>query len=104
MHVEEMLERYIVALVTATRRLEAIDASWRDYLIAGASPRASIALLRAASALAYLRGRDYVIPEDIMEMVPDVLRHRIVTGYAARADKVTPDHILRRILEHVPVP
>lgn len=73
-HVEDMLERYIVSLIAATRALETIDENWRDYLIAGASPRASIALLRAASALAYLRGRDYVTPEDIMAMAPDVLQ------------------------------
>ena len=103
-HVEEMLERYIVSLVTATRALETIDTTWCNYLVAGASPRASIALLRAASALAYLRGRDYVIPEDIMEMAPDVLRHRIVLAYAARAENIMPDDIVRRVLEHVPVP
>jgi MoxR-like ATPase len=103
-HVEEMLERYIVALVTATRELGSIEPKWQDYLVAGASPRASIALLRSASALAYLRGREYVTPEDIMDMAPDVLRHRFVTGYAARADNVSPDDMVRRILEHVPVP
>jgi len=103
-HVEEMLERYIVSLVTATRELETIDDKWRDYLIAGASPRASIALLRASSALAYLRGRDYVIPEDIMALAPDVLRHRIVLAYAARADDIGPDDIIKRLLEHVAVP
>jgi len=103
-HVEDMLERYIVSLITATRALETIDENWRDYLIAGASPRASIALLRAASALAYLRGRDYVTPEDIMAMAPDVLRHRMVLAFAARADNVSPDYMIQRILEHVPVP
>ena len=103
-HVEDMLERYIVSLIAATRALETIDENWRDYLIAGASPRASIALLRAASALAYLRGRDYVTPEDIMAMAPDVLRHRMVLAFAARADNVSPDYMIQRILEHVPVP
>ena len=103
-HVEEMLERYVVALVGTTRALGAVDPEWADYLIAGASPRASIALLRAAAALAYLGGRDHVIPEDIRAMAPDVLRHRLVLGYAARAAGVDADAIVRRILDHVPVP
>jgi MoxR-like ATPase len=103
-HVEEMLERYIVALVSATRDLGSIDKQWQDYLIAGASPRASIGLLRTASALAYLRGQEFVTPEVILEIAPDVLRHRIVLGYAARASGVTADDIIQRILEHVPVP
>lgn len=103
-HVEEMLERYIVALVSATRDLGAIQKQWQDYLVAGASPRASIGLLRTASALAYLRGQEFVTPEVIMEIAPDVLRHRIVLGYAARASGVTADDIIQRILEHVPVP
>lgn len=103
-HVAEMLERYIVAVVAATRDLQSMDKQWRDYLVAGASPRASIGLLRAASALAYLRGEEYVTPEVILEVAPDVLRHRIVLGYAARAAGVTADDIIRRVLEHVPVP
>ncbi len=103
-HVEDMLERYIVALVAATRDLGAIDKQWHDYLVAGASPRASIGLLRAASALTYLRGQEYLTPEVIMEIAPDVLRHRIVMGYAARAAGKTADDLIHRILEHVPVP
>ncbi|MGD8514712.1 MAG: MoxR family ATPase [Granulosicoccaceae bacterium] len=103
-HVEEMLERYIVALVAATRELGQLDEKRGDYLLAGASPRASIALLRAASAHAYLHGRDYVIPEDIIEMAPDVLRHRLVLGYAGRAAEVSADDIIQFVLEHIPVP
>jgi MoxR-like ATPase len=103
-HVEEMLERYIVALTGATRNLGELESSWSEHLIAGASPRASIALLRASSALAYLRGRSHVIPEDIIEIAPDVLRHRIILGYAARAEKTSCDDIIQRILEKVPVP
>ena len=99
-----MLERYIVSLVGATRQLEELNPDWQDYLVAGASPRASIALLRAASALAYLRGRDHVIPEDIIEMAPDVLRHRLILGYTARAAGVTQNDIIDSLLELIPVP
>lgn len=103
-HVAEMLEKYIITLVGATRELENWKEGWKDYLLAGASPRASIALLRASSALAYIRGRDHVTPEDIIDVAPDVLRHRIIPGYAAHADEVTPDDIIQHILEVVPVP
>lgn len=103
-HVDEMLERYIVSLVSATRDLSQWDPEWKDFLVAGASPRASIALLRAASAMAYMHGRDHVIPEDIMEMAPDVLRHRIILGYAGRAGGITQDDIISHIIEKIPVP
>ncbi len=103
-HVDEMLEKYIVALVGATRNLSDLNHDWEDFLIAGASPRASIALLRAASATAYLRGRDHVIPEDIIEIAPDVIRHRLILGYAARATNVSRDDIIEYILEQIPIP
>lgn len=72
--------------------------------MAGASPRASIALLRAASAMAYIRGRDHVTPEDIIDIAPDVLRHRLILGYAARAAEVDRDTIIQTLIENVPVP
>lgn len=103
-HVEEVLEKYIVQLVTSTRKLEEIDPDWSDFLQAGASPRASIALLRAASALAYLNGREHVIPEDILAIAPDVLRHRIVLGFPAKAASITSDEIVEKILETVTIP
>ena len=103
-HVEEMLERYIVSLVTATRQLGEWKSEWEGYLLAGASPRASIALLRASSALAYLQGRDYVTPEDIQDIAPDVLRHRLVLNYAGRAAEITADDIIQHLLETVPAP
>ena len=104
LHIADMLERYIVALVTATRDLGALKTEWKDFLIAGASPRASIALLRAASAFAYLQGRDHVIPEDIIALAPDILRHRLVMGYAARAAGISADDIIRFLLEEIPIP
>ena len=103
-HIEPMLERYIVELVGCTREPGRVEPEWAEFLQAGASPRASIALLRAASALAYLKGREYVIPEDVIEIAPDVLRHRLVLDYAARAAGIDADAIIRRILEFVPIP
>ena len=103
-HVEEILEKYIVALVGATRKLETLNPPWEDFLVTGASPRASIALLRAASATAYIRGRDHVIPEDIIEIAPDVIRHRLILGYAARAANVSRDEIIQYIIEEIPIP
>lgn len=103
-HVEEVLEEYIVRLVGATRQLSKINPDWQDILRAGASPRASIALLRASSALAYIKGRDYVIPEDIIDVAPDILRHRLSLGHAARAINVTADDVIQSIISAIPVP
>lgn len=103
-HVEEMLEKYIIALVGATRNLGELNPDWDDFLIAGASPRASIALLRAASAAAYIHGRDHVIPEDIIDIAPNVIRHRLILGYAARAENISRDDIILHIIEQVPIP
>ncbi len=103
-HVEKVLEEYIVKLVGMTRHLGQIDESWQGYLRAGASPRASIALLRASSAMAYIKGRDYVLPEDIIAVAPDVLRHRIILSHTARADNLDADAIIERIIAEVPVP
>lgn len=103
-HVETKLERYIVALVNATRNIVNLDPSWQEYLIAGASPRASIALLRSATAIAYLRGREYLIPEDIHEIAADVLRHRLVLKYSAQNAGIDGDKIIAKLLQVVPVP
>ena len=103
-HVENVLERYVVAIITATRDLSAWHDDWDGMLVAGASPRASIALLRSASALAYLDGRDYLTPEDIIDMAPDVLRHRLVLDHGARIAGVTADAIVTHLLERIPVP
>ncbi|MCW9032065.1 MAG: MoxR family ATPase [Gammaproteobacteria bacterium] len=103
-HVDEMLEKYIVSLITATRHLGEWHKDWSDYLVAGASPRASIALLRAASAMAYIKGRDYVIPEDILEVAPDVLRHRLILDYSAMAANISADNIIQHLLSVIPIP
>src|SRR5690606_33203095 len=70
----------------------------------GASPRASLGIVRSTRALALLRGRDYALPQDVQDIAPDVLRHRLVLSYDALADDVPPDHIVGRIMSTIPLP
>ena len=77
---------------------------WRRYILYGASPRASINLILTARALAYLRGRSYVLAQDIRDMVLDVVRHRLILSYEALSDNVTSDMILARVLDQVLAP
>jgi MoxR-like ATPase len=74
------------------------------YISYGASPRATIHLIEGARALAYLRGRDYALPEDVTDLAPDVLRHRLVLSYEALADGLSADQIILRILNKLPAP
>ena len=74
------------------------------YIMYGASPRASINLILTARALAFVRGRDYVLPQDVLDMSLDVMRHRLVLSYEAMSDGVSPDMILQKILSRIPVP
>jgi MoxR-like ATPase len=74
------------------------------YVTFGASPRATIHMIEGARALALLRGRDYVLPEDVTDMAPDVMRHRLVMSYEALADGVTADALITKVMQHVPVP
>ena len=103
-HMARPIEQYIVELVLATRQPGAYDAELAPLVQLGASPRASIGLDRAARAHAWLSGRDYVSPEDIHAIAPDVLRHRLLLSYQARADGVRADEIVARLLTRVPVP
>jgi len=104
LHMAEALERYIVELVLATRSPAAYDESIAPLVRLGASPRATIGLERASRAHAWLAGRGYVSPEDIHAVAPDVLRHRLLLSYQARADQVGADEIVSRLLARVPVP
>ncbi len=98
------IKEYVVDLVRATRNPEAYGLNLAPMLELGASPRATLSLIRAARAHALLRGRDYVTPHDVKELAADVLRHRIVISYEADAEGLSPDDILRRFLDHIPVP
>ena len=104
-YVDEKVKNYIVDLVFATRdpkayKLEDIS----SYILYGASPRASIYLTQAAKAFAFLSGRGYVTPEDVKELGPDVLRHRILLTYEAEAENVTTEDIIKKIFATVEVP
>ena len=92
-------------MVRATRDPGSIGLSELKPLIAfGASPRASIALAQAARAHAFIRGRSYVVPEDVRALAPDVLRHRLVLTFEAEAEDVDADVVIQRVLAAVPVP
>lgn len=103
-HVSEPVEKYLVGLVAATRRLGELDKNLAGLLEIGASPRASLSLLHAASAKAWLAGRDFVTPDDVASLAPDVLRHRLALSFAARAQGWTADSLIERLLELVEVP
>jgi MoxR-like ATPase len=104
-YVDPALIEFAVRMVTATRSpsefgLKEIE----HYIMFGASPRASINLILTARALAYVRGRSYALPQDVLDMALDVMRHRLVLTYEALSDNVTGDDILKKILDRVPIP
>jgi len=104
-HMDEEIEVYIIELVAATRDpkaygLEELEA----YIEFGASPRASIDMYKAARAIAYLKGQDYVSPIEIAYIAKEILRHRIILSYEAQAEEVTTDEIIEKILAAVPIP
>lgn len=104
-HVEASLRDYIVDIIAASRDPASIGLDHLvSYIEFGASPRASIFMMRAARAHAFLRGRPFVTPEDIKAVAPDVLRHRIVPSFEAEADERTSEWILRQLLDHIDVP
>ncbi len=104
-YLDSKMRRYILDLITATRdpRAAGFD-DMADLIAFGASPRATLFLARAVKGLALVRGRGYVIPEDVKEMAPDVLRHRLITTYEAEAEEVTTDDLVSRLLDRVEVP
>ncbi len=104
LYLADELERYIVNLVVATRNPGSVDGTLAGQVLYGASPRACMGIDRTARAHAWLAGRDYVAPEDIQNVAPDVLRHRLVLSFEAEADGVTEDSIIERLLDGVGVP
>jgi MoxR-like ATPase len=102
-HLAPQLEEYLVQLVVATRRPAPYGGSLARLVRYGASPRGTIALDRCSRAVAWLAGRDYVTPDDVHAVAPDVLRHRILLSYEAEAEGVTPDAVVAQLLAAVPV-
>src|SRR5919204_22888 len=103
--VDPVLMEYVVRVVSATRIPKDYGlAESAKYITYGASPRASINLVLTARALAFMRGRDYVLAEDIKDVALDVLRHRLVLSYEALSDEVTSDALILKVLERIPVP
>lgn len=104
-YVDDKVKNYIVDLVFATRRPQEYKLEdLSSYIMYGASPRASIYLTQAVKAYAFLDGRGYVTPEDVKEMGPDVLRHRILLTYEAEAENVSTEDIIKKIFATVEVP
>jgi MoxR-like ATPase len=104
-YLDNKLRGYVLDLVFASRdpRTAGLP-DLADLISYGASPRATLYLARAAKALALVRGRGYVIPEDVKELAPDVLRHRIIPTYEAEAEEITTDALIARLLDRIPVP
>jgi MoxR-like ATPase len=104
-YVDPALVEYAVRLATATRHPAMVGlGDLARYISFGASPRASINLVLAARALAFVRGRDYALPEDVTDLALDVLRHRLVLSYEALSDEISADQLLRRVMTALPVP
>jgi MoxR-like ATPase len=104
-YADPALIEYAVKLVTATRQPQDFGLKeLRHYLTFGASPRASINLILAARALAFVRGRSYVLPQEVLDVAFDVIRHRLVLSYEALSDNVTADDLLNKIVNRIPVP
>ena len=103
-HLDDSLEDYIVEIVLATRSADRYDDALGGWIQHGASPRATMALDRCARAYAWLNNRDFVVPEDIQLIAPDVLRHRIILSFEAEAEGKTADSCIDEILARVAVP
>src|SRR5258706_3172515 len=105
LYADDRIKGYLVELVAATRDPKAYGlADLGDFVSYGASPRATLALLGTARAHAFLQGRGYIVPEDVKDVAPDVLRHRVLLSYEAEAENITSDQVIAKILERVEVP
>jgi len=103
-YVDERIKTYILDIVFATRSPQDYRLDLGKLIRFGASPRASIGILCAARAQAFLKGRGYAIPDDVKKVAPDVLRHRILLSYEAEAQGIKPEDLVERILTTIPAP
>ena len=104
LYMDEKIRDYIVAIIQATRFPENVAPHLKLLIRCGASPRGTINLALAAKAQAFLHGRNYVTPQDIKDLAPDILRHRILLSYEAEAEGVTPERVISALLDRVPLP
>jgi MoxR-like ATPase len=102
--VDDRVKDYIVSVVHSTRRPKEFGLDIGRLIAFGASPRASIALTMASRAHAFMQGRPYVTPADVKAIGMDVLRHRVITSYEAQAEDITPETIVQKVFDHVPLP
>jgi MoxR-like ATPase len=104
-YTDPALIEYAVRMVTATREPQTVGlGDLKHYIMFGASPRASINLILTGRALAFVRGRDYALPQDVLDMALDVIRHRLVLSYEALSDNVSADDLLMKIFDRIPIP
>jgi MoxR-like ATPase len=103
-YIDDKVKDYVVDIVLATRNPQSYGVELNGYIQNGASPRATINLTLAARASAFLQGRGYVTPQDVKDLAPDVLRHRVMVSYEAEAENITADDVVQKILETLPVP
>lgn len=103
-YVDERIKTYILDIVFATRNPQDYQLDLQKLIRIGASPRASIGILCAARAQAFLKGRGYILPEDVKKIAPDILRHRLILTYEAEAEGMTSDDIISQIIQTVPTP
>jgi MoxR-like ATPase len=99
--VSPSLQEYIVSLISVTRNPAKYDSELSNYIDFGVSPRASLSLLKASQALAYINGDEYVTPAHIQKMLPNILRHRLMVNFNAKADNISKDEIIKRIISVV---
>jgi len=104
-YVDPALIEYAIRVVNATRQPKDVGLKELErYIMFGASPRASINLILTAKALAFVRGRTYALPDDVVDMALDVLRHRVVLSYEALSENITSDELIKKILDRIPIP
>ena len=103
-YMDERIKDYILSLVRATRNPGAFGLDLDGFIQFGASPRASIFMAMAAKAHAFIRGKGYVTPQDVKEIGPDILRHRIVLNYEAEAEEISTEDVIEMVFQKVAIP
>jgi MoxR-like ATPase len=103
-HMDDKIKDYIVSIIHATRHPEVVASHLKNLIRCGASPRGTINLALASKAQAFLNSRDYVTPNDVKSLAPDILRHRILLSYEAEAEGITTEDIIAQLMDKLPVP